>query len=105
MYSIGALFTKEPAVIAGAIRVVLHTLVLASVLNWDAPLLAGISLAIEGFLTLFVRQSSTPISAPTLKANTEVTVEGTQDTVVIQPSPPGPIGVEGGANDDPPDIG
>lgn len=57
MYAIGNLFTKEPAVIAGAVRVILHAFVLAGILALDAPLLAGISLAIEVVLTLFVRQN------------------------------------------------
>jgi hypothetical protein len=98
MYSIGNLFTKEPAVIAGAVRAILHTLVLAGIVVLDAPLLAGISLAIEVVLTLFVRHSVTPTAAPTLKAGTSVSVQDSSDSVIIAASPPGPQGVEGGAD-------
>jgi hypothetical protein len=71
-YSIGNLFTKEPAAIAGAFRAVLYVLVLAGVLVWDAALLAGVALALEVVLTLFVRQVSTPTAAPTLPVGTLV---------------------------------
>lgn len=48
---------NEPVAIAGAVRAVLHTLVLLGVIALDAPALSSISLAIELVLTLVVRQS------------------------------------------------
>lgn len=101
MYAIGNLFTKEPAVIAGAIRSILWVLVLLGVVVLDEAALAGIALGLEAILTLFVRHTSTPVAAPTLPADTEVTVKGTSDTVIVQPTPPGPAGIEGGAEDGP----
>lgn len=102
MYSITAIFQKQPAVIAGAIRTVLYVLVLAGVLVFGEQLLAGIALAVEVVLTLFVVSTSTPTAAPTLKSGTEVKVQGTTDTVVIAPTPPGPTGIEGGDAGDAP---
>jgi hypothetical protein len=96
MYSITAIFQKQPAVIAGAIRIVLFTLVLLSVLNLTTEALAGIAIAVEALLTLFVVSQSTSAAYPTLKPDTEVSVQGTTDKVVIAPTPPGPTGIEGG---------
>lgn len=73
-YSIFAIFEKEPAVIAGAMRAVLHTLVLLGILVLDAPQLAGISLMLEVVLTLFVRASVTPnVNVNTATSTTTVT--------------------------------
>jgi hypothetical protein len=71
-YSITNVFTKEPAVIAGAVRSVLWVLVLMSVIVLDEKQLAGIALAAEVVLTLFVRQTSTPTASPTLPVGTLV---------------------------------
>ena len=54
-----------------------------------APLVTG----------LLIQPNVTPVAAPKLPANTEVMVQGTNDTVVIQPTPPGPVGIEDGAAD------
>src|SRR5687768_4270479 len=98
MYSLKAILEKEPVVIAGGLRAILSVLVLAGILSFGEELLAGIYLGAEVLLTLFVRQTSTSISSPTLPANTEVSVQGTEDTVVIQPTPPGPTGADGGGS-------
>jgi hypothetical protein len=98
MYALGNLFTKEPAVIAGAIRTILWVLVLLGVVALQEAALAGIALALEVVLTLFVRQTVTPLSSPTLPIGTEVNMPGTSDTVIVQPTPPGPVAVEGGAD-------
>lgn len=98
MYSITAILQKQPAAIAGALRSVLFVLILAGVLLWDEKLLSAVGLALEVVLTLFVVSSSTPTNNATLKAGTEVKVQGTSDTVIVQASPPGPVGVEGGAD-------
>ena len=87
---------REPAVIAGTVIAVLQALILFNVVQLTVEQLAGVNTALIAVLTLFVRQSSTPTSEPTLKANTEVKVQGTSDSVVIQATPPGPTGVEGG---------
>jgi len=75
-YSIFAIFEKEPAAIAGAIRVVLNVLILTGVLLWDEKLLAGVAIALEVGLTLFVRGSVTPnVNVNTTTTATETTME------------------------------
>jgi hypothetical protein len=96
MYSIGALFQKQPAAIAGAIRAVLLVLVLAKVIALDIDVLAGGALALEVVLGLFVYSQSTSQTYPNLKEGTEVRVQGSEDKVIIEKSPPGPTGIEDG---------
>lgn len=87
---------KEPAVIAAAVVAVLQAVILLGFLQMSAEQLAAINIALVAVLGLFVRQTSTPTASPTLEAGTSVAVKGTTDSVVIQPTPPGPAGVEGG---------
>ena len=61
MYSIKALFQKQPVVIAGAIRSILFVAVLAGLIVMDSELLAGIALTAEVVLGLFVWNGSTPV--------------------------------------------
>ena len=76
MYAIGNIFTREPVVIAGAIRSVLFVAVLFG-LAIDEKQLAGIALAAEVVLGLFARHNSTPTVAPTLALGTQVSIAGT----------------------------
>jgi hypothetical protein len=62
MYDLRNVLKQQPVAIAGAVKVLLHTLVLAGVLVLDAPLLSGISLAVEVILNLFVWNAVTPTS-------------------------------------------
>ena len=55
-----------------------------------APLITG----------MLIQPQVTPVAAPKLKAGTEVMVQNSTDTVVIQPTPPGPVGIEDGNADD-----
>ena len=87
------LIQKEPAAVAAAIVAVLNVLQLTGVVSLDGDTVSAINIALIAVLGLFVRQTSTPISSPTLATGTEVSVKDTQDVVVIQPTPPGPIGV------------
>lgn len=96
MYSLKAILQKQPSAIAGALRSLLYVAVLAGLLVMDEKLLAGIALGAEVLLGLFVYNSVTPIADPTLKAGTSVNVKDSEDKVVIETSPPGPTGVEGG---------
>lgn len=100
MYSIKAIFDKQPTEIATAVRTILFVMVLAGVVGFGEQLLAGIALALELVLALFVIRSTTSKSDPTLKSGTTVKVQGSSDTVVIQPTPPGPVGFEGGPDPD-----
>lgn len=95
MYSIKAILTKQPAAIAGAVRSVLFVLVLAGLFVIDEKVLSAIALGLEVVLGLFVYQTSTPVSNPTLPEGAEVSVAGTADKVVIAATPPGPTGVDG----------
>ena len=95
MYSLRAVLQKQPVAIAGALRSILFVLVLAGVIVMDSELLAGIGLTAEVVLGLFVWNATTPAAAPRLKAGTEVSVQGSTDSVVIATSPPGPVGIEG----------
>ncbi len=96
MYSLKAIFQKQPAVIAGAVRSVLFILVLAGLVAWEEQLLAGIALALEVVLSLFVWNQSTSATFPVVKSGTEVAIEGSEDTVIARSSPPGSTDVEGG---------
>lgn len=96
MYSLKALFQKQPSAIAGAIRSILFVLILAGAVVMDEKLLSGIALAMEVVLGLFVWNSVTPTASPTLNEGTEVSVAGSEDKVIIEKSPPGPTGIEGG---------
>jgi hypothetical protein len=87
----------EPAALSAAVIAVIQALILFGVVNVTVEQLAGLNIALVAVLGLFVRQTTTPTAAPTLSANTEVKVQGTSDTVIVQPTPPGPAGVEGGA--------
>lgn len=86
-YSLRNVLSKEPVVIAAAIRSVLFVLVLMSIITLDAPQLAGIALALELVLGLFTRASTTPVADPTLPSGTTVNVETPADqpntTVVV----------------------
>ncbi len=86
---------KEPAVVSAAIVAVLNVLQMTGVVSLDGNTVSAINIALVAVLGLFVRQSSTPTSAPTLERGTEVSVKGSEDTVIVQPTPPGPVGIEG----------
>jgi hypothetical protein len=46
---------------------------------------------------LLTQRQVTPVANPTLPADSVVKVQGTEDSVVIAPTPPGPTGIEGDA--------
>lgn len=91
------ILNKEPVAVATAVVAVLNVLQLMGFVSLTADAVSALNIALVAVLGLFVRQSVTPTAAPNLDAGTEVKVTGTTDTVVIQPSPPGPVGVEDGA--------
>lgn len=85
MYSLSNVFTKEPVVIAGALRSVLYVLVLLGAVVLDVEQLAGIALGLELVLGLFARQGSTSSSQPTLTVGTPVNAGA---AVVASVNPP-----------------
>lgn len=84
-YSFLAVFDKEPAVIATAIRAVLFVLVLFG-LAVDEKQLAAIALALELVLVLFVRSKSTSTADPTLAVGTPVN-SGAAVVASVMPPP------------------
>lgn len=71
-YDPKAIFDKEPAVIAGAVRSVLWVGVLLGLITIGEQALAGVALVLELVLTLFVRQQSTSVASPSLQLGTLV---------------------------------
>lgn len=86
---------KEPVAVAAAVVAVLNVLQILGVVDLTADAVSAINIALVAVLGLFVRQASTPTAAPKLPAGTEVAVKGTDDTVIVQPIPPGLAGLEG----------
>ena len=84
-YSLSNLFTKEPVVIAGAVRSILYVGILVGLVVLDDKQLAGIALALEVVLGLFARQTSTSSSQPTLTVGTSVNAGA---AVVASVNPP-----------------
>jgi hypothetical protein len=78
-YSIRNIFTKEPVVIAGAVRSVLFVAVLLGAVILDEKQLAGIAIALELGLGLLSRGASTSTAEPKLQ----------EGTAVLNPATPG----------------
>ena len=55
-----------------------------------APLITG----------LLIKPNVTPVAEPQLPNGTEVRIQNSDDTVIVRPTPPGPVGVEDGAVDE-----
>ncbi|MEO7667152.1 MAG: hypothetical protein ABIU97_08990 [Dehalococcoidia bacterium] len=89
---------REPAAVSAAVIAVLNLLQILGVVSLTADAVSALNIALVAVLGLFVRQNSTSTASPTLARGSEVTVQGTSDTVIVQPSPPGPVGIEGGAS-------
>jgi hypothetical protein len=76
IYDPRAIFQKEPAVVAGAIRTVLYGAVLLGYVHLTVEQLATIAVGLEVILGLFVRQSSTPNVTVAAIVNTPPTAAG-----------------------------
>lgn len=59
-YDPRAIFEKEPAAVAGALRTLLYGAVILGYVTLTVEQLAQIAIGLEVLLGLFVRQSSTP---------------------------------------------
>jgi hypothetical protein len=55
-----------------------------------------VSAGVVQFAANLQKAAVTPVANPTLPAGSVVKVEGSEDQVEIQPSPPGPVAIEGG---------
>ena len=87
-YDLTAIFTKEPVVIAGAVRSVLFVAVLMGAVILDEKQIAGIALGLEVLLGLFVRSQSTPKVDPTLTVGTSVNQGSAVVASVVPPPEP-----------------
>jgi hypothetical protein len=56
-----------------------------------------VSAGVVQFAAKQQEKNVTPMAAPVLPAGSVVTVEGSEDQVEIQPTPPGPVAIEGGS--------
>ena len=92
-YSPTNLFTKEPVVIAGAVRSVLYVLILVGWLHLTVEQLAGVALALELVLGLFARSTSTSTTQPTLSVGTPVNA-GAAVVASVDPPPPPTVAVD-----------
>ena len=64
----------------------------------QGAIIAVANSAIVVVTILLTQRQVTPVANPTLKAGTSVNVQDSADSVIIAASPPGPQGVEGGAD-------
>lgn len=87
-YSITNLFTKEPVVIAGAVRSILYVLVLLGAVALNAEQLAAIAIGLEVVFGLFARQGTTSSSVPTLAVGTSVNAGSAVVASIVPPPPP-----------------
>lgn len=78
--------TREPALIAGAIRAVILCAV-AFGLRWSPEQIATLMLAVEAVLTLFLRSQVTPTAAPVLPIGTPVETPSGAPAVVNGAAP------------------
>lgn len=94
----------QPATIPVAIAAVLSTGV--ALIGYVAGLDDTLKVLILAFgnsviglgTIIFLNARTTSSTAPVVQRGTEVAIEGSTDTVVVQPSPPGPVGIEDGAD-------
>lgn len=104
---------QQPVAVGAAIAGVISTAVALAAVLWPDRLSPDMQAAIIAFANAVIVAAAavwaatkvTPVASPTLPTGTSVKVQGTEDTVLIQPTPPGPVGVEGSeppAGDPPP---
>ena len=88
---------REPVAIAGVVAIAIN-LAISFGLNWSAEQVSLVNAFVVGVLFLIARQNSTPVHDPLVEQGTEVHMRGTDDTVVVRPTPPGPVvGEDAGA--------
>jgi hypothetical protein len=96
--------SQQPVLISSAIGGVLSTGVALAAVLWPDRLEPILQAAIIAFgnsviLTagaIYAFLKSTPVANPTLPPGSVVNVQGSEDKVEIQPTPPGPAAIEGG---------
>lgn len=96
--------TNQPVAVSVAIGGVVTTGIALAAVFWPdrlTPETQGLIIAfanavILAAVSIWAASRSTPVSNPTLPTGSVVNVQGSEDKVEIQPTPPGPTGVEGG---------
>lgn len=95
MRAIVELVRSQPVAFGVAVRM---TILAATAfgLSWTPAQIVALMAAIEAWLGFLTWRNSTSTAAPVLAPDTVVKVAGTSDSVVIAPTPPGPIGISDG---------
>lgn len=94
---------QQPVAVGAAIAGVVSTAVALAAVLWpdrlspelQAAIIAFANATIVAAAAVWAASRVTPVANPTLPAGTSVSVQGTEDKVVIAPTPPGPTGIEG----------
>lgn len=97
---------NQPVALNVAIGTVVSTGVTLAALLWPDRLPAEVQVAIVAFansvifvlVIILTKSQVTPLANPTLPQGTSVNVQNSEDKVIIEKSPPGPVGVEGGGD-------
>ena len=98
---------NQPVPIAVAVATVLSTGVALFAVLWPDRLTIEAQAAIIAFgnsliglgVAVWLNRQTTAVNNPVLPAGSSVKVQGTEDRVNIQPTPPGPTGTEGGTTE------
>jgi hypothetical protein len=98
--------SHQPVAVSVAIGGLVTTGIALAAVLWPDRLTPELQAVIIAFgnaviltgASIWAASRSTPVANPTLKAGTSVNVQDSSDSVIIAPSPPGPQGVEGGAD-------
>lgn len=96
--------TNQPVAISAAIGGVISTGIALAAVLWpdrltpelQAVIIAFANSVIVAGMSIWAASRVTPVANPTLPSGTSVNVQGTEDKVVIAPTPPGPTGVDSG---------
>lgn len=92
---------QQPITVGAAIAGVVATAVALAAVLWPQRLSPELQAAIIAFANALIvaaaavwaNMKATPVDNPTLPAGANVRVQGTEDHVIIRPTPPGPVGV------------
>lgn len=92
----------QPVAVGAAIAGVVSTAVALAAVLWperlspelQASIIAFANAVIVAAAAVWAASRVTPVSNPTLPSGTSVRVQGTEDKVLIAPTPPGPVGID-----------
>ena len=95
--------SNQPVAVSVAIGGVVTTGIALLAIFWPERLTPEVQALVIAFanalilaaVSIWAASRSTPVSNPTLPTGSVVNVQGSEDKVIIETSPPGPTGVEG----------